>query len=234
MEDERAVGVAACPPSVQRVGDGGRDRENPPDQRLRARGREPDDAAGPIDLVPAEAEDLLLAPAGVVGEVEDVLPRGGQVGADGEVFGVLEEALAGGILAEAVGEAGHGVEPAPVDSERAHPVEGRGLAVDGAGGGPGGAPGQLILADLVGGECGGPRIAAEERGEMGGPAASGADGPELPHLVVLEGIVRLTLRLAQCRDEHSPAPLPSASLSARNHQPCRLALPQILHELPGC
>ena len=48
------------------------------------------------------------------------------------------------------------------------------------------------------------------------------------------GIVKLTLRPAQCRDEHSPAPLPSASLSARYHQPCRLALPQILHELPGC
>ena len=32
----------------------------------------------------------------------------------------------------------------------------------------------------------GPRIAAEERGEMGGPAAGGALGPELPHLVVLE------------------------------------------------
>ena len=40
----------------------------------------------------------MLAPAGVVGEIEDVLPRGGQVGADGEVFGVFEEALAGGIL----------------------------------------------------------------------------------------------------------------------------------------
>ena len=53
-------------------------------------------------------------------------------------------------------------------------------------------------------------------------------------LLILNGIVRLTLRPAQCRDEHSPAPLPSASLSARNHQPCRLALPQILHELPGC
>ena len=50
----------------------------------------------------------------------------------------------------------------------------------------------------------------------------------------IEGIVKLTLRPAQCRDEHSPAPLPSASLSARNHQPCRLALPQILPELPGC
>ena len=49
-----------------------------------------------------------------------------------------------------------------------------------------------------------------------------------------ECIVKLTLRPAQCRDEHSPAPLPSASLSARHHQPCRLALPQILHELPGC
>ena len=186
VEDERAVGVAACPPSVQRVGDGGRDRENPPDQRLRARGREPDDAAGPIDLVPAEAEDLILAPPGVVGEVEDVLPRGGQVSADGEVFGVLEEALAGGILAEAVGEAGHGVEPAPVDGERAHTVERRGLPVDGAGGGPGGAPGQLVLADLVGGQRGGPRGATEEGGEMGGPAASGALGSELPNLIVLE------------------------------------------------
>ena len=74
-----------------------------------------DDAAGPIDLVPGEAEDLVLAPARVVGEVEDVLPRSGQMGADGEVLGVLEEALAGRILAEPVGEAGHGVEPAPVD-----------------------------------------------------------------------------------------------------------------------
>ena len=81
-------------------------RENPPHQRLRARGREPDDAAGLVDFVPGEAEDLILAPAGVVGEVEDVLPRSGQVGADGEVFGVFEEALAGGILPQAVGEAG--------------------------------------------------------------------------------------------------------------------------------
>ena len=56
----------------------------------------------------------------------------------------------------------------------------------------------------------------------------------LPSSLTREGIVKLTLRPAQCRDEHSPAPLPSASLSARNHQPCRLALPQILHELPGC
>ena len=105
---------------------------------------------------------------------------------DGEVFGVLEEALAGRILAEPVGEAGHGVEPAPVDGEGAHAVEGRGLPVDGAGGRPGGAPGELVLADLVGGERGGPRGAAEERGEMGGPAAGGAVGPELPDLIVLE------------------------------------------------
>ena len=139
-----------------------------------------------VNLLPGEAEDLLLAPAGVVGQIEDVLPRGGQADADGEVFGVLEEALAGGILAEAVGEAGHGVEPAPVDGERAHAVERRGLPVDGAGGRPGGAPGELILADLVGGQRGGPRGAAEERGEMGGPAAGGALGPELPHLIVLE------------------------------------------------
>ena len=46
--------------------------------------------------------------------------------------------------------------------------------------------GELILADVIGGEHGGPRGATEEGGEMGGPAASGADGPELPDLVVLE------------------------------------------------
>ena len=108
------------------------------------------------------------------------------MGADGEVFGVLEEALAGGMLAQAVGEAGHGVEPAPVDGERAHAVERRGLPVDRAGGRPGGAPGQLVLADLVGGQRVGPRVAAEERGEMGDPATGGAVGPELPDLIVLE------------------------------------------------
>ena len=124
VEDQRTVGVAARQPSRQCLGDRLRDRENPPHQRLRAGGREPDDAAGLVDLVPGEAEDLVLAPAGVVGEVEDVLPRGGQVGADGEVLGVFEEALAGGILPQAVGEAGHGVEPAPVDGKRAHAVEG--------------------------------------------------------------------------------------------------------------
>ena len=79
----------------------------------------------------------------------------------------------GGILPQAVGEAGHGVEPAPVDGEGAHAVEGRGLAIDGAGGRPGGAPGELILADLIRGQRGGPRGAAEERGEMGDPAAGG-------------------------------------------------------------
>ena len=100
--------------------------------------------------------------------------------------GCSKKPLAGRILAEPVGEAGHGVEPAPVDGERAHPVERRGLPVDGAGGGPGGAPGELILADPVRGERGGPRGAAEEGDEMGGPAARGALGSELPDLVVLE------------------------------------------------
>ena len=41
VEDERAGGVAARPPSVQRVGDGERDGENLPRQRLRSCGREP-------------------------------------------------------------------------------------------------------------------------------------------------------------------------------------------------
>ena len=51
VEDQRAVGVAACPPSRQRLGNRVRDREDPPHQRLRAGGREPDDAAGLVDLV---------------------------------------------------------------------------------------------------------------------------------------------------------------------------------------
>ncbi len=186
MEDQRAVGVAEGPPSRQRLGNGRRDREYPPHRRLRARGREPDDAAGLFNFLPGEAEDLLLAPAGVVGHIEDVLPRGGEMGADDEVFGVLEEALAGRILAEAVGEAGHGIEPAPVDSEGTHAVERRGLAVDRACGRPGGAPGELVLADLVRGQRVRPRGATEEGCEMGDPATGGADGPELPDLIVLE------------------------------------------------
>ena len=108
------------------------------------------------------------------------------MGADGEVFGVLEEALTRRILTQAVGETGHGVEPAPVDGERAHAVERRGLPVDGAGGRPGGAPGALVLADLVGGQRVRPRVATEERGEMNNPATGGAVGPELPDLIVLE------------------------------------------------
>ena len=192
MEDQRAGGVAARPSPRQGLGNRLGHGENSPHQRLRAGGREPDDAAGLVKFVPGEAEDLVLAPAGVVGQVEDVLPRGGQVGADGEVFGVFEEALAGGILAQAVGEAGHGVAPTPVDGERAHAVEGRGLAIDGAGGRPGGAPGELVLADLIRGQRGGVCVAAEARGEMGDPAAGGALGPELPDVIVLEvGVAEL-------------------------------------------
>ena len=106
MEDERAVGVAARPPSRQGLGNGRRDGEDAPDQRLRAGRREPDDAAGPIDFLPGEAEDFVFAPAGVVGEIEDILPRGGQLGADGTVFGVLEEALAGGFSRSRSGKPG--------------------------------------------------------------------------------------------------------------------------------
>ena len=49
VEDQRAVGVAARPPSREGLGNGVRDGENPPHQRLRAGGREPDDAAGLVD-----------------------------------------------------------------------------------------------------------------------------------------------------------------------------------------
>ena len=83
VEDQWAAGVAACPPSRQGLGDGRPDGEDASHQRLREPWREPNHAAGLVDFVPGEAEEFLLAPAGVVGEVEDVLPRGGQVGADG-------------------------------------------------------------------------------------------------------------------------------------------------------
>ena len=46
--------------------------------------------------------------------------------------------------------------------------------------------------DGAGGRPAGPRVAAEEGGEMGDPAAGGALGPELPHVVVLEvGVAEL-------------------------------------------
>ena len=44
---------------------------------------------------------------------------------------------------------------ARVDGEGAHAVEGRGFPIDGAGGRPGGAPGELVLADLIRGQRGG-------------------------------------------------------------------------------
>ena len=65
VEDQRAVGVAARPSARQGLGNRVRNGEDPPHQRLRARGREPDDAARLVDLFPGEAEDLVLAPAGV-------------------------------------------------------------------------------------------------------------------------------------------------------------------------
>ena len=42
------------------------------------------------------------------------------------------------------------------------------------------APGELVLADLIGGQRSGPRGAAEERGEMGDPAAGGGAGFQPP------------------------------------------------------
>ena len=56
---------------------------------------------------------------------------------------------AGGILPQAVWEAGHGVEPAPVDGEGTHAVEGRGFPIDGAGGRPGGAPGRAFMRETA-------------------------------------------------------------------------------------
>ena len=63
-------------------------------------------------------------------------------------------------------------QPAPVDGEGAYAVEGRGFAIDGAGGRPGGAPGELVLADLIRGQRGGPwRIEALLRKSKLAPSA---------------------------------------------------------------
>ena len=64
--------------------------------------------------------------------------------------------------------------------------EGRGFPIDGAGGRAGGVSCELILANLVCGQRGGPRLAAEERSEMPHPSPRGANGPELAHRVVFE------------------------------------------------
>ena len=52
VEDQRTVGVAPCPPPREGLGNGLRNRQNPPHQRLRAGRREPDDAAGLVKFVP--------------------------------------------------------------------------------------------------------------------------------------------------------------------------------------
>ena len=108
------------------------------------------------------------------------------MGADGEVFVVLEEALRGGFSRSRSGKPGT-VSSQPQWTASVHMrwrAEVSRLMVPVAA--PGGAPDELILTDLVRGQRGGPRVAAEERGEMGDPAAGGVVGPELPHLVVLE------------------------------------------------
>ena len=52
-----------------------------------------------------------------------------------------------------------------MDGEGAHAVKGRGFAIDGAGGCPGGAPGELVLADLIRGQRGGPCGAEEHEND---------------------------------------------------------------------
>ena len=80
VEDERAVGVASGAPPRQSLSDGGREGEDAAHSRLRARRREPDHAAGPIDLLPGQEEDLILAPAGVVGDIKNVPATGRATG----------------------------------------------------------------------------------------------------------------------------------------------------------
>ena len=187
VEDQGAVRIAACPPSRQGLGNRLRNGEHPPHQRLRARGRESDDASGYIDLAPGEAEDLVLAPAGVVGHIEDV-PATGRAGwaRTARYSGCSKKPWRGGFSRRRSGKPGT-VSSQPqwtASVSMRWRAEVSRLMVPG--GRPGRAPGELVLADLVGGQRGGPRGAAEERGEMGDPAAGGALGPELPHLIVLE------------------------------------------------
>ena len=60
VEDQRAVGVAARPPSRQGLGDGRRDGEDAPDQRFRAGRREPDDTAAARAAVRSPAKPKAL------------------------------------------------------------------------------------------------------------------------------------------------------------------------------
>lgn len=60
--------------------------------------------------------------------------------------------------------------------------------------------------------------------------ASPSDGTER----TVEGIVRLGGILAEWRDEDASLPILPTPVSARDHQPRRVALPPVLRELPGC
>ena len=61
----------------------------------------------------------MLAPVGVVGEIEDVLPRGGQVGADGDPR-CLGDSLASAVFSHHTGEASSGVQREDELPRRAH------------------------------------------------------------------------------------------------------------------
>src|SRR5207237_624734 len=100
MEDGGSIGAAAAESPLEDGPEGRRERQHPARRRFGAYGVEAHDAAGPIDLGPGELGDFPASPAGVVGDIENVLIGWRQVRADGTILGEFEEALTRRIFAQ--------------------------------------------------------------------------------------------------------------------------------------
>jgi hypothetical protein len=107
VEHERASVPASLQASVQHVTQDLRYRENTADLRLRSIWAQANHAAIPIDLVPCGIQNLVLPPARVIGEIENVLIRTGQMLSNANVLVMLEKALTRRVLAKTSWECGN-------------------------------------------------------------------------------------------------------------------------------
>src|SRR5260370_40695649 len=89
-----------------------------------------DDAAGGVYLPPRQAWDLAAWPTGVVREIKNILMLRRQVIPDGQILGMLEEALPRGAFFQALGKGGHDGQLPRLDGDPKRPGEVRGLAID--------------------------------------------------------------------------------------------------------